>query len=85
MNKNQEPKKLAQANRQIAQLKQQISHQLKVIQRLPPKGKSRVRAAAMLSTLEEALRAVVEHRELILQRLESGRTPNRHQSREGLS
>jgi len=67
---DRERKRLEQANHQIAQLKNQISHQLQIIQRLQVKGKRREDAAAMLSTLEDTLRLVERHRALILERLQ---------------
>jgi hypothetical protein len=67
---DRERKHLDQASRQIAQLKNQISHQLQIIQRLQVKGKRRDDAVAMLSTLEDTLRLVERHRTLILERLQ---------------
>jgi hypothetical protein len=66
LNRAQEKKHLAQANRHIAELTVQIVRQRVIVKHALDMGQPSEMAESLLHALEESLRAFEKHRELIL-------------------
>ncbi len=73
MDEKRQREHLARANRHIAQLRNRISHQLQIVELLRRKGKPREEAAETLAILEDSLRILEHHRELILEGLQKAK------------
>jgi hypothetical protein len=61
---------LARADRDIAELRGRISHQLEIVERLRSYGISNQDREDLLATLGESLRILQRHRELIREALQ---------------
>jgi hypothetical protein len=69
LEKDQLREHLAQANRHIAELKRHIARERQEIEKAIQKGRDTHISESMLSAMEESLRAVEQHRRLILDQL----------------
>ena len=74
---NRERKHLAEADRHVAQLKRHIAKQAAIIQRLGLNGQPREQAKEMLAILENSLKIIQRHRELVLEAIRKAAAPCR--------
>ena len=69
MNKSDEIKHLRRADVDIAEARNRIERQAKLIVRLEKRGRDAVAARSVLLTMRETLRLMEDHRELIMKEL----------------
>jgi 16S rRNA G1207 methylase RsmC len=71
MDRDQERKHLAEAERHIAQAQKRVARQRQIVEAAQDRGRPSAEGELLLQTFEHNLRTFEEHRHLIVERLEA--------------